>query len=108
MEGHDKFDNWKRGLEKRKFNWINLALVGITANIILITQGAKDNFFILSLNLFGFIALFEAIGIWIVETKNVGIVKNHWLLELYFYKTTLIDVVLLKGAKSSSRSEAQS
>ena len=88
-------DSWKITLESRKFKWINLGLVGITANIILITQGAKNYFFVISLILFSIMCLFEVVGVWVVEKKNVGISKNHWFLELYFYNSTIIDIILV-------------
>lgn len=88
-------EQWINKLEKRKFNWINLALVGITANIILITQGAKNLYFVYSIFLFSFISLLEAIGLWVIDNKHVGITKGKWYIEMWFYKTTTINVSIL-------------
>ena len=93
-------DDFNKILESRKFHWINFGLVGMGASIAILTQ-LKGNFFIfLSMIMFGILVIFEAIGLWIVESNIALLSSNKWYVTLWFHQSTLLDIILLVVAMS--------
>lgn len=89
-------DEWKDRLERRKFSWINVSLVGAGTSIALLTQTETKNIFLLlALFVFAVLIVFEAIGLRLIETKYATLGRNPWYVRLWFYKSTFYDVLLL-------------
>lgn len=86
----------KHESKDEKFRWIQLSLVGVTAGIILLTQGLKSLYFLSAMFIFIIIALFEAVGIWVLkEDILIGLDPKSIKSKLFYYKSTLIDIILL-------------
>ncbi len=91
-------EEWEQGTKNEKFRWIELSLVGVTAGIILLTQGLKSWFIFLALICFILLAIYETIGIFVVKFWSVVDLRNSKKDKIFVEYSILFEVALLSIA----------
>lgn len=91
-------EEWIQGIKNEKFKWIELSLVGVTAGIIILTQGLKSWFVFFAIICFILLAIFEVIGIFVLKSSRIIDLGKTKKGKLFIGHSIIFEVALLSIA----------